>query len=328
MELQTLVDEYASVGLGEHLYQELLQTVRTVSWYYPVSYSPTGRWDEGAFTALAHDWAIVKLCRLGHLEHLLLTNQTLTGFRNGLVLSFKHFLISQKDRTALDNLFQRANTLLEHDPRFCLIGDNRKKASRLWGLASWQEVQSYQGQDAELISIGLSLQGFPIIRYRDDAKKNSPILTDVDLTAFLHALLEAVGYGLSLAQFTLVFQYRFNLLDTDEISLEAALAEDSEGNSLQVSDMISEGLTGEEVSIINEAATTLLSELSPRQKQVLLTRAHPGATLTSVAGQLGYSKSTIENEIRRALEAISRHAETIEEAEAIYARFLELLSPE
>ncbi len=84
MELQTLVDEYASIGLGEHLYQELLRTVRTVSWRYPVSYSPTGHWDEGAFTALAHDWAVAKLWRLGHLEHLLLTNQTLTGFRNGL----------------------------------------------------------------------------------------------------------------------------------------------------------------------------------------------------------------------------------------------------
>ena len=74
MELQTLVDEYASVGLGEYLYQELLRTVRTVSQRYPISYSPTGRWDEGAFTALAHDWAIAKLWRLGHLEHLLLTN--------------------------------------------------------------------------------------------------------------------------------------------------------------------------------------------------------------------------------------------------------------
>ncbi len=328
MDFQTLVDEYASIGLGEHLYQELLQTVRTVSRHYPLSYSPTGYWDEDAFTALAHDWAIAKLWRLGQLEHLLLTNQTLTGFRNGLALSFRNFLISQKDRTALDNLFQRANFLLEHDLRFRLVGENRKKASRLWGLASWQEVQSYHGQDAELIRIGLSLQGFPIIRYRDDAKKNSPILTDVDLTVFLHALLEAVGFALSLAQFTLVFQYRFNLLDTDEISLEAALAEDSEGNSLQVSDMVSEGPTGEEVSIIDEAASALLSELSARQKQVLLTRAHPEATLTSVASQLGCSKSTVENEIRRALEAIGRHAETLEEAQAIYARFLELLSPE
>ena len=328
MELQTLVDEYASIGLGEHLYQELLQTVRRVSRHYPVTYSPTGRWDECAFTALAHYWAIAKLWRLGHLEHLLLTNQTLTGFRNGLAFSFRNFLISQKDRTALDNLFQRANTLLERDPRFRLFGENRKKASRLWGLASWQEVQPYQGQDAELISIGLSLRGFPIIRYRVDAKKNSPILTDAELASFLHALLETVGYAFSLAQLALVFKYRFNLLETDEVSLEAALAEDSEGNSRQVSDMIHEGPTVEEATIINEAATTLLSELSPRQKQVLLSYAQPGATLTNVGGQLGCSKSTVENEIRRTLEAIRRHAETMEEAEVIYARLLELLSPE
>ncbi len=328
MELQTLVDEYASIGLGEHLYQELLQTVRIVSRHYPVSYAPTGRWDEGAFTALTHDWAIAKLWRLGYLEHLLLTNQTLTGFRNGLAFSFRNFLISQKNRTALDNLFQRANTLLECDPRFHLFGENRKKASRLWGLASWQEIQPYHGQDEELISIGLSLEGFPIIQYRYDAKKNSPILKDADLASFLHALLEEVGFALSLAQFARVFQYRFNLLETGEVSLEAALAEDSEGNSLRVSNMIRERPTVEEETIINEAATSLLRELSPRQKQVLLTYAQPGTTLTSVGGLLGCSKSTVENEIRRALEAIRRHAETMEEAEAIYARLLEFLSPE
>lgn len=328
MELQTLVDEYASVGLGEQLYQELLRTVRMVCWRYPVSYSPTGHWDEGAFTALAHDWAIAKLWRLGHLEHLLLTNQTLTGFRNGLVMSFRNFLISQKDRTALDNLFQRANTLLERDPRFRIFGETRRKASRLWGLASWQETQPYQGQDAELIAIGLSLEGFLIIRYRDDAKKNSPILTDADLAAFLQALLETVNRTLNLAQFALVFKYRFNLLESDEISLETALAEDSEGSSLQLGNITSKGPTVEEVAITNEAATTLLSELSPRQKQALFTYAQPGATLISIAGQLGCSKSTVENEIRRTLEAIQRHAETLEEAEAIYARLLELLSPE
>jgi len=110
--------------------------------------------------------------------------------------------------------------------------------------------------------------------------------------------------------------------------LEAVLAEDSEGNSLQISDVIRERPTVEEVAIINEAATALLSELSPRQKQVLLAYAQPGATLTNVGGQLGCSKSTVENEIHRALEAIRCHAETMEEAEAIYARLLELLSPE
>jgi DNA-directed RNA polymerase specialized sigma24 family protein len=82
------------------------------------------------------------------------------------------------------------------------------------------------------------------------------------------------------------------------------------------------------VVIINEAVTALLSELSSRQKQALLAYAQPGATLTNVGGQLGCSKSTVENEIHRTLEAIRRHAETMEEAEAIYARLLELLSPE
>lgn len=328
MELQTLVDEFASVGLGEHLYQEALETVRDVCRHYPVSYSPTRRWDEDAYTGLTHDWAITKLWRYGHLGHLLLANQTLAGFRNGLAHSFRQFLISQKDHTALDNLFQRANALLERDSQFRLIEENPKKADRLWGLAVWQETRLYQGQEAELIAIGLGLEGFPIIRYREDAKKNSPILSEADLTAFLRALLEAVGCSLNLRQFALVFKYRFHLLEAEEISLETPLTTDSEGHPLQVGDLMSTGRTAEEVVIVNEIAMTLLDELSPRQKQALLARAQPDATLTSVAGLLGCSKSTVDNEIRRALEAIHRVAETEEEAEAIYVRLLDLLSPD
>jgi predicted DNA-binding protein YlxM (UPF0122 family) len=328
VELQTLVDEYASVGLGEYLYHEVLETVRVVSRYYPVNYSPTRRWDEDALTGLAHDWAITKLLRYGQLEHLLLANQTLAGFRQGLALSFRNFLISQKDRTALDNLFHRANALLERDPQFRLFGENTKKADRLWGLASWQEAQPYQGQEAELIAIGLGLEGFPMIQYREDAKKHSPILSEADLTRFLRAVLEAAGGLLSLRQFALVFQYRFHLLEAEEISLETPLATDSEGHPLQVGDLMSAGRTGEEVAIVNEAASSLLDELSLRQKQALLAHAQPGATLTSVADQLGCSKSTVDNEIRRTLGAIHRYAETEEEAKAIYARLLELLSPE
>lgn len=327
MELQTLVNEYTSIGLGEFLYQELLQVVRTVSRHYPVSYSPTGLWDEDAFTALTHDWATTKLWRLGQLEHLLITNQTLSGFRNGLVYSFRNFLISQKKRTALDNLFQRANVLLESDTRFRLFEDNKKKALRLWGLASWQESQPYREDEAELISAGLQLKNFSIIRYRDDAKKTSPILTDADLIVFLISLLEQVGYLLNLAQFVLVFRYRFNLLEVDETSLETLLAEDGEGNPFQVSDVISESATGEEIVIIDESTMTILDELSPRQKQALIAYALPKATLTSIAKELGCSKSTVENEIQRALEAIRRNTKTLEEAEAIFARLLELLSP-
>lgn len=328
MELQTLVDEYAADGIGEELYKELLQTVQTVSRHYHISYSPTRRWDEDAFTGLVADWALDKLERFGQLEHFLLASQTLSEFRKGLAYSLQQYLISRKDRTALGNLFQRANAHLESDPRFSLFRGDSKKVARIWGLASWQGIQPYEGQDEELIAIGLGLKGFPIIRYRTDAKKNSPILTDVDLSEFMITLLQAVGCPLSLRQFTLVFKFRFNLLEAAEVSLEDSLAEDSEGNPLQVGDILSTGPTTEEEAVINEAATTLLSELSARQMQALLAYAQPGATLTNVAGQLDCSKSTIENEVRRALEAIHRHAETVEEAEAIYVRLLELLSPE
>ena len=123
MELETLVNECASVGLGEHLYREVLRTVRAVvlGRRYSPAYSPTGRWDEDAFTALAHDWIMKKLLQYRQLEHLLLSNQTMRGFRKGLELSFVDFLIGQKKRTALDNLFHRASAILQSDPASAVL---------------------------------------------------------------------------------------------------------------------------------------------------------------------------------------------------------------
>src|SRR5437773_1316436 len=85
MELDLLIDEYtnARIRVGDNLYGELLDAARTVvrTRRYPPSYSATGDWSDDSVVGMAHEWIAEKLLRLGHLEHLLLTNVTLRGFQ-------------------------------------------------------------------------------------------------------------------------------------------------------------------------------------------------------------------------------------------------------
>jgi DNA-directed RNA polymerase specialized sigma24 family protein len=330
MEFQNLVNEYASVGFGELHYREVLRMVRAVvlGRRYPPSYSPTGRWDEDAFTALAHDWISQKLLRYHQLEHLLLSNQTLGGFRKGLELSFVQYLIGQKKRTTLDNLFRRASAILEADARFYCFSESQKKANRLWGLATWEQPEAYQGPEEELIAFGLRLPGIRVIRYRANAKKLSPVISDHELGNFLEALLDSVGGLINLSQFATVFRFRFNLLEVTEVSLDEPVFTDEDGHALRRGDMLAAETVTEEVLLEEEVARSLLTALSVRQQQVLLEYAHPDATLTSVAERLGCSKSTVDNELRRVMEALRGSTDTIEEAEAVYARLVEFLSSE
>ncbi|MGI8549444.1 MAG: sigma factor-like helix-turn-helix DNA-binding protein [Dehalococcoidia bacterium] len=327
MDLDELVQEYATAGIGEQLYRAVLRTVPTVvlRFRYPLTYSPTGRWDDDAFTALAHDWALAKLLKYGQIEHLLLANTTLAGFRKGLELSFRQFLISQKKRTALDNLFQRAAVALETDHRFRLLQDTGRKATRVWGLSSWQNAEHFQGEDATLIAAAFRVPEVPVIRYRPEALKLSPVINVQHLAEFLAALLREIRAALNLDQMLVAMKYRFNLLDASEISLEIPVAADSEGHSLQLGEIIGDAVSVEDVVVTQETAETVLHELSPRQRLILREYVQPDATLTSVAEVAGCSKSTVDNELRRSMLSIRRNTSDMNEAQAVYEQLIDLL---
>jgi DNA-directed RNA polymerase specialized sigma24 family protein len=68
-----------------------------------------------------------------------------------------------------------------------------------------------------------------------------------------------------------------------------------------------------------------MDAMTPRQQRALLAYARPGATLTTVGAELGYSKSTVETEVKAALSRIRECADTLEEATAIHAAILDML---
>jgi DNA-directed RNA polymerase specialized sigma24 family protein len=330
VDLQDLIREFLAGGVGELLYAEIAGTVRAVvfGYRYPPTYSPRGRWDEDALSGLAHDWAMERLIGRGQIQHFLLTNETRAGFRKGLELSFRHFLIGQKQRTVLDNLFQRANTLLENDPRFRLAVDTGRKATRLWGLSSWERAEPFQGPDADLIAAAFRLPNVSVIRYRPDARRLSPVIRDRDLSDFLAGLLTEVQRLLSLTQVTIAYRYRFNLLESAGVSLDEPVAADAEGRELLLSERIAGGREPDEELLVTEAAQAVLRELSPRQRRILREYSRPAATLTSVGQLEGCSKSTVDNELRRVMQILRQNTGGLEEAESVYAQLMAELFPE
>jgi hypothetical protein len=327
VDFQFLIEEYARSGVGENLYRHILVAVRRVIFGhgYPTSYSPTGRWDEDALTGLAHDWTMQKLLRYGQLEHLLLTNHTMRGLEKGLELSFRHFLIGQRARSVLVNLFRRMAVILDRTPSFRLCVDTGRKATRLWGLSSWLAVRVFDASDTELIAAGYRVPDLPIMRYRSDAQKLSPVLSDNDLVRFLELLLAEVESCLSLEQILVVVRYRFHLLDATEVSLEETLTGGDTEDSLRLIDTIGSGSPPDEEVLAAETAETVLRALGPRQRQVLRFFIQPDATLVRVAEQVGISKSTVHNDVRRISALIQRHAGGPDEARAVYDRLVEML---
>jgi len=329
MDIDGLRAAYAESGLNQELYDLIIRTVEQiiVRRRYPPTYSPYGRWDQDTYDDLAHEWTLQRLLRSGQLEHLLLNNETLSGFQHGLELSFIGFLLNQRQRTALENLYDRTAAILERDPRFQRVGDTTRKSEHLWGLAEWRGVDAFAGDDAGLIGAGLEVECPPVIRYRPNARKHSPIISEPDLAEYLHALYTLLHATLRLSQLTTIFRYRFNLLESAPLRLDDARFT-SEGEEFPQVELVDQGEQVEAQVLITEAVDSVLLDLTARQRQALHAYAHPNATLTVVAQQLGCSKSTVENEVRRAVTVIGQYADGAEEASQVYSRLLERLVDE
>lgn len=328
-DLQALLDEYASVGIGPSLDAEIRRaaevTIRTQR--FPPSFSPFGRWDAETIADLAQEWTTERLLRLGHLDMLLLTNTSLVGLRKGLTLSFRHFVLSQRQRGAADNLFHRAAEAFERDDRFRLTANAKTRAHQVWGLRAWPESRpQFEGSEDVLLAAGWQIAEFSAIRYGEHARKSSPILSNADLPRFLERLLQEVGAPLSLTQIIFVMRYRFNLLEADHRSLDQPSGRDQSDERPPLSAGIAANDNVEQEVVVRELALAVIKDMPPRRRAVIVAANEPGMTLARIAERLDCSRGTVDNEIRRTIASIAGQADGEQEAGAIYRSVVELLS--
>lgn len=325
--LQILIDEFVARGIGEKIYSEVCAIVKAtiIGGRYPTMYSPSGMWDEEAYYTLANDFIVEKLWKRGYLGYLLQVNTSFRGFRKGVESTFKNFLISKRKKTALDNLFRRANNILHQDDRFKCFVNASKKAHSLWGLSTWNMSEVFNGREEDLVRTGLKLGGTRGTEYRPEAKKISHILSDKELADFMYNLFVEINSSLSLSQLTIVFKYRFNLLEITEVSLEEPISEDGEGHILTIGDTLSAPESSTAALEIDEAVGKALRLLSPRQKYILMEFQDREATLSSIGKRVGCSKSTVANELQRIRSIIAEVSDDNEQASAIYNKMVEVI---
>lgn len=325
--LSLLKEEFSAIGVGEKIYSEIRKIVQAAirGGNYPPTYSPTGIWDEEGFSTLTNDFVVEKLLKRGYLAYLLQTSASLGAFRRSAEYVFLKFLISKKKRTVLDNLFRRVYLILTRDGRFKCFIPSTKKAHSHWGLSVWNNKEVFNSREEDLVRAGLALGGIKVVEYRLDARKISHVMSDQGLADYIHSLFGSIGALLNLPQILVVLKYRFNLLEVTEVSLEEPVSEDEEGNILTVGDTLGMPEPGTIALENDEAAKEALQLLSTRQKQILTKFQEPGATLSSVGENVGCSKSTVDNELRRIYSSIDEVVDNKDQARIVYRRMIEIL---
>jgi hypothetical protein len=307
--------EYRASGqISDDLYRLLVRLVRGVVFHggLPPAWSPMGKWDSEAAEEAAHGWITRRLLQtnalLAAFDH---ASAPLPFFRS-LERNFRHYLANERERGEIDNLVSRAGRLLRDDDRFLDWIPQARPSDSWWGLAEWGDPAPYQGSEDDLVSAAWAVGEVAIFRYSHTVGRASPILATDKLGRFLAELLGRVGALLTLRLLAAVFRRRFDLDEPREV--EAAEVVEAVGAPDE---------PDEQVTL--DAALGVVAELTPRQAEVLL-RKHAGESLDAIAGALGVSRGTVDNELVRSGTIIDRHAADATTREAILEKVLDALS--
>lgn len=277
---------------------------------FPPAYSPTGRWDEdGAEEALAA-WTANRLVATNALAAAFDHASAARPFLRSLERNLRHHLQNARERGEIDNLLSRTGRLLRDDARFQEWIP--QQAGSWWGLAGDRQPPPFGGRDDELVGQAWAIGDVLLWAYSSSVGRASPVLSTAELGRFLEQLFGRVEALLTLGHLAVVFRRRFNLDEPKRLPL------DEEHERLPDNE---EPLRDEQG--LRAAAITVLSELSDRQVEVILRKRDQ--PLETIAAALGISRGTVDNELRRAGEAIDRHTADFSRDE-ILEKILDALS--
>jgi hypothetical protein len=251
----------------------------------PPMYSPTGRWDaegEAEDEAFA-DWLTVRLVGTGQLAALLHQSGNVAAFSRAAEVYLRRHLINRLERNYASNLYGRLRELLREAEEFAVLIASRREQDAVWKLAEQGDIGPWQESEDRLLALAWGLGEFETIRYREDAKKLSPILERDELHRFVAGLLDVAGAGLTLTQLVRVLVRRFDL--------EAATVDALEGEAEDIStaqDVVDDVNAG-------QLALAVLAELTDRQANVLREWLHR-LSVREVAEALQISSGTVSSE--------------------------------
>ncbi len=252
----------------------------------PPIYSPTGRWDQEAEREVLADWLAGSLLGSGQLAALLHQAAVPRSFLRLGELYLRRQLINRLSRRQATNLYPRVRSLLEGDPAF-----EAAEYPGYWRLVGGPTTP-WRGSEVELVAAAWRLGDFQTIRYREDAKKLSPLLERSELARFLSGLLGEAKAALTLDQIMRTLVARFDLGDPAEVELGEA---ENTRDDFDVVEQIA----------ADAAARAAVAELSARQVEVLR-RQLDDLTVREIAVELRVSVGTVSAEQRVIAETLGR----------------------
>lgn len=249
----------------------------------PPMYSPSGRWDGEAEEEVFADWLTVRLVGTGQLAALIHQSGNVAAFTRAAEAYLRRHLINGLERSYARNLYGRLRELLREEEPFAVLVESQREQDVVWKLADQGDVGPWQDSEDRLVSLAWGIGEFETIRYREDAKKLSPVLERDELLRFVAGLLAAAGAGLTLAQLVRVLVRRFDL--------EAATVEalDEEADEVSTRQDVVEDVNAAQL------ARAALAELDDRQVEVLREWLR-GLSVRQIAEALHISSGTVSNE--------------------------------
>ncbi len=288
--------EYSAQGIGGLWYGLISEVVeQTVKKYPPEVYSPNRVWDKDAISGVCHDYTMERLLGSRRLEYFLTSQETVTGLRGSLTHDFCQFLTSRKTRSEYLNLYERLKKVLVEDSRFSKHSMSRAHQS-FWGLNGWSEKAIAQDR-TQVLEAMFAAPLPPLVRYRPDSKKLSPILGNQDLLQFVADFLQRLDAFISLQLLLECLRYRLDLLDDDVASLDEPIPNRDQEPTMTLGDIVA-GPDEYQRLTQKELIQDLYERLSDRQREILGLHSileHP--TLEEIARHVGVSKSTVSNEL-------------------------------
>lgn len=280
----------------------------------PPMYSPTGRWNEDAEEEVFADWVESRLVGTGQLAALLHQSGSSQAFMRLAELYLRRHLINRLERNHATNLFGRLRTLLPEDDGFCVVIPSEHEQDVVWALCDQGEVPVWDEAEERLLSLAWGLGDFETVRYREDARKLSPVLERDELLRFIKGLLEAAGRGLTLAQMVRVLVRRFDL---EPVALES-LGEEAE--AVAAPDAVIEEVQARELAV------AVLAELSQRQAAVLREQLEE-RSVRDIAASMEVSVGTVAAEQRAIATVLARVSDASQESRGLLLNALrDLLS--
>ncbi|TQR84412.1 helix-turn-helix transcriptional regulator [Mycobacterium hodleri] len=267
-DLEILIEEYERQGVGPRWLQEIQTAAsRVVRKYSPSIYARSAAWDDEAVSDLVQD-VVERILTKGQAEYICDVANDFGHARALIYRQVRMTLIDRRQRTSVDNLFDRAVDRLGEPPF-----ERVKEKPRSWRIAGHSlEATPYTRR------LTASLAALPRLP-GNGTQRASPIWTTVTLTDALVLICNAVSEVEELDLRKILDESLTVFATAEVVSNEAG--SDERSGELDPSDLI----------MANELIERLDAALTKEESTVLAGK-WIGDSDGDIAGRLGVSRPT------------------------------------